>query len=89
LDWEILKQLQRKSPQSSSSFSTFSRFFEVFYAINNISDVLAGAEAAGMIFIAIISFSKIATFWVWKEKSRSLIDRIKEMTLNGEFFRIS
>jgi hypothetical protein len=57
---------------------------EVFFVLKNINNVLASAEAAGIIFISLISFSKLITFWVRKEKAWKIMADIKILNSKGK-----
>lgn len=57
---------------------------EAFFVTKNFSDVLASAEAAGIVFISLISLSKLVTFWIWKDKKERLIEKIEKLASEGK-----
>ena len=57
------------------------------YVYENYKDLLASAEASGIIFTGIITMSKFATFCCSKEKFFNIMDDIKNCSKFGIFYQ--
>lgn len=53
---------------------------EIYFLVENFTDVMASAEAFGTLSTEIITLSKIITFYFWKEKFYQLMDEIKTLS---------
>lgn len=55
------------------------------YVYENYKDLIASAEASGIIFTGVIAMSKFAAFCCYKEKFFKIMDDIKSCSKNGIF----
>lgn len=56
----------------------------ISFVVDNYSDILASAEASGIMFTGIITLSKLGTFFFSKEKLFEIMDRIKLFSERGK-----
>jgi hypothetical protein len=62
----------------------FSLFGVIAYAVENYKNLIAVAEASGIIFTGYIAMSKLVTFFCSSEKFFKIMDDIKKLSKKGE-----
>ena len=57
------------------------------YVYENYKDLIASAEASGIIFTGVIAMSKFAAFCCSNERFFKIMDDIKSYSINGIFYQ--